>query len=433
MTHDFAQRPHAPPRTRQPAPIPPPPTRSAFGWIATRNPFYAISAGLFLFGLRISLGDPSDDIQIGALMIGLSVYTALLAGAALFLVRFADVWDDVRTILLLVVLMFLATSVTFDDFFVARPRVAALCELAGFAVAVLISEVLLHGIRLSFPVCYRGPYYLILGLVFLYPIALAPVAGHPQSEVLQWGIFAFMAVAGAAFLTLIPAIHFGPRSVGPATGPWRWPLYPWVVFGVLALAIPGRAYLLCLSMHWLPVVQRDATIFGPVFFVPFVLCLAALLIETAVARRRPIFARIALAAPIVLVVAAFAPQPRNEVFQDFQRILQSRLGGDALFVTLGAAVVFYGYAALRGTPGAIPLAAGSAGAMGVFGPDFLRHGPAMMPLLDAYRRLRKTFAGIDFVILSLASLAVAVTISLLKSGRLRRPPTPVEDEELVEV
>mgnify|MGYP000126314188 CR=1 FL=1 len=31
------------------------------------------------------------------------------------LVRFGNVWDDVRTVLLLVVLMFLATSVTFDD------------------------------------------------------------------------------------------------------------------------------------------------------------------------------------------------------------------------------------------------------------------------------------------------------------------------------
>ena len=41
--------------------------------------------------------------------------------AGLRLVRFGNVWEDVRTVLLLVVVMFLATSVTFDDLFVAQP------------------------------------------------------------------------------------------------------------------------------------------------------------------------------------------------------------------------------------------------------------------------------------------------------------------------
>jgi len=36
-------------------------------------------------------------------------------------VRFGNVREDVRTVLLLVVVMFLATSVTFDDLFVAQP------------------------------------------------------------------------------------------------------------------------------------------------------------------------------------------------------------------------------------------------------------------------------------------------------------------------
>ena len=50
-------------------------------------------------------------------------YTLLLAGAARLLVRFANAWDDVPTVLLLVVLLFPATSVTFDEMLVpSQPR-----------------------------------------------------------------------------------------------------------------------------------------------------------------------------------------------------------------------------------------------------------------------------------------------------------------------
>ena len=49
------------------------------------------------------------------MMLGMAGYTLLLAVTACLLVRFVGVWDDVRTVLLLVVLMFLATSVTFDE------------------------------------------------------------------------------------------------------------------------------------------------------------------------------------------------------------------------------------------------------------------------------------------------------------------------------
>ena len=69
-----------------------------------------------------------------ALMGGLAGYTLLLAAAALLLVRFAGVWDDVRTVLLLVVLMFLATSVTFDELLVLDPARGTLVNVGGLRV-----------------------------------------------------------------------------------------------------------------------------------------------------------------------------------------------------------------------------------------------------------------------------------------------------------
>jgi hypothetical protein len=60
-----------------------PPASNFVRWICTSNPFYVISAGLFLFGLRISFVRPNDDTDTWALMIGLAGYTVLLATAAL--------------------------------------------------------------------------------------------------------------------------------------------------------------------------------------------------------------------------------------------------------------------------------------------------------------------------------------------------------------
>src|ERR1700756_351078 len=88
--------------------------RGAVRWICTNNPFYVISAGLFLAGLYTSIGLD----EVGTLLAGLAGYTVLLAVTALVLVRFLHLWDDARTVLLLVVLLFLATSVTFDELLV---------------------------------------------------------------------------------------------------------------------------------------------------------------------------------------------------------------------------------------------------------------------------------------------------------------------------
>ena len=155
-------------------------TRGAIRWICTNNPFYVLSAGLFLAGLWISFGSQGQDEKIQAeetwaLMSWLAGYTLLLAGTAYLLVRFAKVWDDARTVLLLVVLMFLATSVTFDEVLVQAPERGLACNLMGLGFAMAVSEWLLRGIRLALPAWFRVPYYGILALFFLYHSPLIPL------------------------------------------------------------------------------------------------------------------------------------------------------------------------------------------------------------------------------------------------------------------
>src|SRR5262245_50452134 len=111
---------------------------NVFWWVCTKNPFYAISAALMLLGLWISFGNQTNDLENCLLMGGLAAHTLLLAVTAMMLVRFLNLWDDARTVMLLVVLMFLATSVTFDYLLIADPQRGAGFNLFGLGLSILV-------------------------------------------------------------------------------------------------------------------------------------------------------------------------------------------------------------------------------------------------------------------------------------------------------
>src|SRR5207253_4692621 len=125
--------------------------------------------------------------------------------------------------------------------------------------------------------------------------------------------FGFSSVAGLVFLSLLPAIRRRAGYVDNNGSPWRWPLYPWVLFGVLAAAVPAGGWLLCWSMHLLSGGDSQRLIFGPYFAVPFGFAVAVLLLEIGIAPHpRPLspqagrggkgrgVAAVALAAPALL-------------------------------------------------------------------------------------------------------------------------------------
>lgn len=362
------------------SPLPEGGRRQLLRWLCTSNPFYVLSAALFLAGLWVSFGTQAEAMQTWSLMSGLAGYTLLLAVTACLLVRFGNVWDDVRTVLLLVVLMFLATSVTFDDVLVNHPERGALCCLGGLLFAVAVSEGLLRGTRLVLPAGFRLPYYLILALFFLYPLALSQLVARPHSEALVWGLFGFCPVAGLVFLTLLPALRRGPAYVRNNGSPWQWPLYPWTLFGLLGLAVPARAFLLCWSMHLLVGRDLHSLIFGPYFLVPFGLAAAVLLLEAALVSRRRTVLAAALAAPAGLVALALLGHEPDPVYQGFLATFSRRLGGDPLYLTLIMSAGFYGYAALRHVPLATEGLTVVLAALAVVGPDTLGSGALLAPL-----------------------------------------------------
>lgn len=201
-------RPHDAPRglLKQPA-------RGFVRFLYSSNPFYILSADLVFVGLRISFGTSGPGSRTWALWICLAGYTLLLATTACFLLRVGKLWDDLRSLLLLIVMMFMAMATSGDDAMAADPRGGYLGCLGGFLFAVVVTESVLHAIRLRLPGWYRAAYHAILALVFLYPIALSPILSQPESPRLQWALFAFSPLAALVLLLLVPAARNGPDYV----------------------------------------------------------------------------------------------------------------------------------------------------------------------------------------------------------------------------
>ncbi|APW61750.1 hypothetical protein [Paludisphaera borealis] len=327
--------------------------RSLLRRLYTSNPFYVISADLVFIGLRMSFDTSGRTFETGAFMIALLGYTLLLATTACVLMRLGEVWDDVRTILLLVVAMFLAISVTFDETLARNPRLGVLFYVGGLSFAVAVSEGMLRGVRLRLPAGFRVPYYLILAVFFLYPVALTPLLADADDPRLQWMLFGFSTAAAVAFASLIPAIRRGPEYVADNGSPWRYPLYPWVLFGLLALAVCGRAYYLCISLHFVDRsynVGNSDNIFGPYFLVPFLLVLDVLVLEAGLVSRNGKTQRAAIfALPGIVALAAIGGRP-DPIYRGFLAMFEQGMHGTPVDLALVGAMAFCGYAARRRVP-----------------------------------------------------------------------------------
>jgi hypothetical protein len=91
----------------------PPAGRELARFLYNHNPFYVISTALVLYGLRVSFLS-GDAFATRAMIVGLMSFTLLLASTAWLIIRLGSVWNDARTILLIIVLLFVAISVACD-------------------------------------------------------------------------------------------------------------------------------------------------------------------------------------------------------------------------------------------------------------------------------------------------------------------------------
>jgi hypothetical protein len=400
-------------------------SRGMVRWVCTSNPFYVLSALLVCLGLWVSFGAQTETYQTWALLLGMVGYTLLLAVTACLLVRFIGIWDDVRTVLLLVILMFLATSVTFDDVLARDSTRGINCYLGGLVFAIVVSEGMLRTIGLRLPPLFRVPYYLALALFFLYPVAIVPLLDRPFSEGLSWALLGFSPAAGLVFLTLIPAIRRGREYVCDNGSPWRWAWYPWMLFGVLGFAVVARSALLAWSMHHMPSAETEPYIFGPYFLVPFGFAVAILVLEIGMVERRQGVVWVALLLPLVLVILSAIGHRDETMYRWFLGQFIDRLGGTPLFLTLLASAGFYGYAALRRVPAALDAMTAALLMLAFVSPQSLDlrslTGPGEWPIMSvavvqAAVGLRRHSAWRCLIATSCAAFSVAISLRSVAAG-----------------
>lgn len=248
-------------------------------FLYTQNPFYLISAGLILYGLYVVFGNAEgSDGNPWPLAVALGGYTLLMALTAFAIVRFGKVWDDARSILIVVLLLLLGLSVSFDEVCNTSPGTAKLVLLGGLMFSLAICEGLLRGLSIRLAAGYRGPFYLLLAMFFGAPLSCSPLVTGLPREAILWRIFLFPVLAGAVFLTLLPEIHHQRSSARDNGTPWRWPWFPGTIFAMLVLGVAARSYSLCVSFD--EQIGLDS-VFGLYFLLPLFLALGLVLLEVS--------------------------------------------------------------------------------------------------------------------------------------------------------
>ncbi|MFO1001648.1 MAG: hypothetical protein U0936_15030 [Planctomycetaceae bacterium] len=333
----------------------------------THNPFYLISACLFVYGLKLLFraGNSAVLFQRGTveymsptgLMGSLAAVTLLMAVTAVLIVRLGKVWEDARSLVLIVLLMLLAISVSLDELLsMASEQEKGLLEiggmvLSGAAIAVGMVELLIRGLQVRLSWLWRGPLYLLLTLFFGWPLLLLPEIMPFDSAQVQTLIAVFPTAAALVSLLLLPGIRRGSASVKNNGTPWTWPWLPWTPFVFLAVAICFRSYSLTISFD---APDGNAsfwdTIFGLYLLVPLALAVIVLLLEIGIVEKRPQMCSTVLTCSPVLMLMAWpwaVPWSRLPSYYRFATEFSNSYGSP-VFLTLVALLVISAWAWRRG-------------------------------------------------------------------------------------
>lgn len=247
-------------------------------FLYNQNPFYLISAALVLYGFSVSItqGELTNSPWVLASLF--SGYITLLALSAWAIVRFGKVWDDARSILMVLLLLLLALSSSVDLFCMTKPQTAMALAAAGFAFAVVLSEFLIRSLGIKFGPWLRGPLYSILGISFFFPLVFAIRNTHFVDTDARLLVLAFPFLCAVSLLTLIPSVTKGPEEVAENGTPWKWPLYPYSAFVLLAAGLCFRIAMVTWSFDH----SSTFGMLGSWLYVPMLFAAAWILFEFGV-------------------------------------------------------------------------------------------------------------------------------------------------------
>lgn len=336
------------------------------------NPFYLISTCLFVYGLKLFFRSGNTAVffpegSVGymepwGLMAALAAVTLLMAVTATTVVRCGRVWEDARSLVLIVLLMLLAIAVSMDELINVLAdqdnpsQHAYLMLAAGAGFALFTVELLLAGLRVKLDWCFRLPLHAFLQTFFLWPLGLVTELTGFSHETTRWLIALFPMAAAVCTLSLLPAVRRGKDSVSSNGTPWSWPLFPWTPFVFLGLAVCFRAYALTMSFDPKANGHYWDTIFGLYQLVPFLLAVLVLLLEIGIREAIPGLQKACLlCAPLLLVLAWpwLVPWSQLPTYSTFVADLSHQIAAP-LPLTVAGLTAFFGWAWARGVKAAEP-------------------------------------------------------------------------------
>ena len=319
--------------------------------IYNHNPFYLISAGLVLYGIQTTFQDNGQTAMNPWLLAGLlSGFITILALTGYLIVRLGRVWDDARSIFMVILLLFFALSVSFDSHCLTSPSTAFLMLSLGFCFSVLVTEMILLGLQIKFPFQFRLSYYLLLGCTFFFPLVIAwQKSNYPDWDA-RWLIGAFPLLCALSILTLIPAVRKGASLVAKNGTPWAWPWFPYAPFVLLIVGLCGRSALLAMAFD--PSIG-SGSIFGSYFLVPILFACLVVLVEIGLQEKKTSIQLLGLCLCLFLIPLGI--NGSQDVGQaSFYAEVTSTIGAP-VWLTILAVALFFAISAIREIKGATTL------------------------------------------------------------------------------
>lgn len=305
-------------------------------FVYNHNPFYVLSALLVLYGLNLAFAGSIDPVKCWLLTKLLVGYMLMLAGASVLVVRLGRVWEDARTLVLLVVVLMVALAASFDRVCLDDDALAARLLATGGCFSLLLSELLIWALRVRLPWVYRGPFYLQLALLFAYPVWLGHLSLEDETTQLAWYVLGFSTFAAVSMLLLVPAARQQGRDVAVNGTPWGWPLYPWSLFVIVGVGLTLRTFAISLSFE---PTKGFMTGFQAYFLIPLVYAWLLLWFESAAGRPT---AWVPAMLPLALVAMAFPGAPASVAQLRYLALLRDTVGSP-IQITLVLLVLHFAY------------------------------------------------------------------------------------------
>lgn len=255
---------------------------SIFRWMSTHNPFYLISALLVLWGIRQSVLPEQPIDHVLTLWSITVLYILLLAIVTVLVIRLLQVWDDARTLLLLVPILSTTLSMLFDEFLIHSTHIGCLLLGVSYLLTITLFEFVLRASGIRLTVAIKGVFYLLLSTLYLYPpvmLWLSRQAGGGAWAV--QGLSLFAPILSAEFLLLVFTISGCQKSLAQSGTPYPFPLFPYSLFALYWVLAMIRLYLLALAFGpgW------NFVLLVPANFTPFVLVAGIIVLELSRATR----------------------------------------------------------------------------------------------------------------------------------------------------